>query len=129
MKKTVFVASLRYDGSDRVWLAKLEEERRVHTHGRSVRAALDNLRDATALWFELKPASIEFTLAPQLPAGHRKALAEAKKARRLLHEAEKRSGEATVNAAQDLTRLGLTRRDVADLLGISHQRVQQLLTS
>jgi len=108
--------------------ASLEEEPRVHTSGRSVRAALDNLRDATGLWFELGLDTIGLTLAPELPPGHRKALADALKARHLLQEAEQRSSAATIHAAEDLTRLGLSRRDVADLLGLSHQRVQQLLT-
>jgi transposase-like protein len=37
--------------------------------------------------------------------------------------------ESTVSAVRQLTDMGLSRRDAADLLGISHQRVQQLLAS
>jgi transposase-like protein len=37
--------------------------------------------------------------------------------------------EATIEAARRLAEMGVSRRDAADLLGISHQRVQQLLAS
>jgi transposase-like protein len=37
------------------------------------------------------------------------------------------AGAATAKAAKRLDRMGLSRRDTAEVLGISHQRVQQLL--
>jgi predicted transposase YdaD len=43
---------------------------------------------------------------------------------------QRRAQEATVEAARDLVdRLGLSVRDAAQVLGLSHQRVQQLLAS
>jgi len=122
-----YTAQLRYEPAEEIWYANVAEEPRVHTFGRSVRAALDHLRDATALWFELDPGDIELIPDPIVPVGHRKVLASARKARRELEQAEALAGVATKTAVVNLTRLGLSRRDVADLLGISHQRVQQLL--
>ena len=124
---TQFTAQLRYEPSEEIWYANLSEESRVHTFGRSMRSALDHLRDAASLWFELDQADIELVPTPIVPAGHRKALATARRARRDLEQAEAVAGVATRTAAVNLTNLGLSRRDVADLLGISHQRVQQLL--
>jgi predicted transcriptional regulator len=51
----------------------------------------------------------------------------AKRARIRADLAEDRSREANTAAAHALTDAGYSRRDAATLLGISHQRVQQLL--
>ncbi|MDZ7732497.1 MAG: hypothetical protein U5R31_04730 [Acidimicrobiia bacterium] len=37
------------------------------------------------------------------------------------------AAQATIEAVRSLTDQGLSRRDIADLLGISYQRVQQLV--
>jgi transposase-like protein len=50
-------------------------------------------------------------------------------ARSKAEQAGEGAREATQEAARRLTAMGLSRRDAADLLGISHQRVQQLLAS
>ena len=44
-------------------------------------------------------------------------------------EALQEARTTTAKAAKKLQRMGLSRRDTADVLGISHQRVQQLLAS
>ena len=62
-----------------------------------------------------------------LSAGTRRALAEARAARRAALEAVAESHEATVRAVRALVDAGLSYRDVGYLVGLSHGRVQQLL--
>ena len=50
-------------------------------------------------------------------------------ARESADEANRRLGEALRDTARDLTGLGITMRDVGELMGITAQRVGQLLSS
>ena len=49
------------------------------------------------------------------------------RARREADQAGTKAQRATTTAVKRLTDLGLSRRDAAELLGLSHQRIQQLL--
>jgi DNA-binding transcriptional regulator YiaG len=71
--------------------------------------------------------SAELVDAVKLPADARKVVASATTARSTLEAVQPEAQESTAPAARELRkRLSLSIRDVADLLGISHQRVQQL---
>ena len=62
-----------------------------------------------------------------LPAEARRGLDDAAAARHLAEETATRALSSTVKAVHLLhDRLGLSVRDVGELLGLSHQRVQQL---
>ncbi len=122
-----FTAVLSHAPAENVWEAHLAEENRVDTFGRSISAALDHLRNATALWYEIDPDDVELIADPQIPKLYRDAVRTAAKQRRKLAEAEMLANQATRNAVTGLVNLGLSRRDVGALLGISHQRVQQLV--
>jgi DNA-binding transcriptional regulator YiaG len=63
----------------------------------------------------------------KLPGRARKIVARATAARSKLDVVQAEARESTVVAVRELRkRLGLSSRDIAGLLGISHQRVQQL---
>ena len=51
----------------------------------------------------------------------------AARARTEADRAGEKAKEQTARAAKLLTDLGLSRRDTSELLGLSHQRIQQLL--
>jgi predicted RNase H-like HicB family nuclease len=111
-----------------VWLVELVEEPRVHTFGRTLVKARGHIRDATALWFDVDADSFELVDDVQLPRKTKLSLERARDERTRAAAAQERAVASTRAAARALVdgaRLSL--RDAADLLGLSHQRVQQLL--
>ena len=61
--------------------------------------------------------------------GRHRGAAAVTEARTTAVDAARTASQATTRAARQLARMGLSRRDTAEILGISHQRVQQLLAS
>lgn len=109
---------------DLLWRAFVEEAPDIHAAGRSLSAAQEQLRSALA---EHGKADSEVITLVDLPAGAREAVAAAADARHQAAESAERSAELTAKAAQALVKDGLSLRDVATVLGLSHTRVQQLL--
>ena len=66
-------------------------------------------------------------IASQWPAELERIATDVSDARNSASTAAQRAGVATSTAAKRPERMGLSRRDTAEVLGISHQRVQQLL--
>ncbi len=111
-----------------MWLVELLEEPRVHTYGRTLAKARENIRDATALWFETEPDSLTLVDDVRLPPKARTSAARAHQARLRATAAQEAAATATKAAAVALVRDGqLSVRDAAEILGLSHQRVQQLM--
>jgi predicted RNase H-like HicB family nuclease len=115
--------------SDGTWSVELDEEPRVHTWGRSVSESLQRMREATALWFECTEEEIELTPVADLRAEVMRAVSSARDARENARVAEERAADLTRRAANALVDSGLPLRDSAALLGISHQRVHQLVVA
>ncbi|MCU4185535.1 type II toxin-antitoxin system HicB family antitoxin [Acidiferrimicrobium sp. IK] len=111
-----------------MWLVELLEEPRVHTYGRTLAKARDNIRDAAALWFETEPDALPLVDDVRLPAKVRTSTAKAHQARLRATAAQEEAAAATKAAAVALVRDGqLSVRDAAEVLGLSHQRIQQLV--
>jgi len=110
------------------WSVELEEEPRVHTWGKTIDQALTRMREAAALWFQTDEATIELVPRPILPKTTGRTVEQARKAREQAHNADRLAIEQTRKAAVALTGRGISMRDAAAILGISHQRVHQLLT-
>jgi transposase-like protein len=66
-------------------------------------------------------------ITPEWPDDLVEIASEVSQARNTATASAQRAGATTAKAAKRLDRMGLSRRDAADVLGISHQRVQQLL--
>jgi predicted RNase H-like HicB family nuclease len=111
------------------WTVELEEEPRVHTWGKTVDQALTRMREAAALWFNTNEDQIRLVLRPVLPKTTGRTVEAARAARDLARDADRQAVEQTRKAAAALTARGISMRDAAAILGISHQRVHQLLTS
>jgi predicted RNase H-like HicB family nuclease len=109
------------------WTVELEEEPRVHTWGKTVEQALARMREAAALWFQTDEASIDLTPRPVLPKATGRTVEQARQAREDARNADRLAIERTKKAAAALADRGISMRDSATILGISHQRVHQLL--
>lgn len=128
MKKPTYTAVFER-GLHNFWEVELEEEPRVHTFGRTLAKARAHISEATAAWFDVGGDAFELREEVRLPKVVKDRLAKALLERARADAANQAALSTTREAAEALVRTGnLSTRDAADLLGLSHQRVQQLLT-
>jgi len=109
------------------WSIELEEEPRVHTWGKTVDQALGRMKEAAAMWFGIDEDTITLIPRPVLPKTAGRTVDQARQAREKARVADREAIEQTRKAAVTLTSRGISIRDAAAILGISHQRVHQLL--
>lgn len=115
------------------WLAQIEEIPEVLTYGRTMGKAQEYVIDALALWLNVPVArvasSVEFR-AVVLPANVQRQVQDAIATRELANAAASKATECLASAAVALVHdARLSLRDAARVLGVSHQRVQQLVAS
>ncbi|MGI8615567.1 MAG: type II toxin-antitoxin system HicB family antitoxin [Actinomycetota bacterium] len=110
------------------WIVRSPDVLGFHTYGRSLRQARNRAREALSLWIEdADDAELEFQY--HLPKQWREATREFRQARTRAINAEREAQALASDVANYLTAAcGLSLRDAAELLGLSHQRVQQLIT-
>jgi predicted RNase H-like HicB family nuclease len=117
----------RDDG--RAWIAHVPSVRGCHTYGRTINQARKRVREALALWVD-DAETAELVEDVRLPPRALEAVRRSRNARRRATEQREKAHETTAEAARTLVEdLDLGLRDAADLLGLSHQRVQQLVRS
>lgn len=125
MKYTV---RMEYDADAKAWTGELVEIPQVHTYGRSVRQVQNRIREALAVWLDDDKAAENAEIATELRIP-KVAKAQAEKARMLREAARKADAKAArelAKAVAQLQGLGLSLRDTAEMLGVSHQRIAQL---
>ena len=113
------------------WIAQVTEIPQVHTFGRTLGKAREYVVDALALWLNVPidtaRDSIDFQPVT-LPADVQNLVYEANSARAMAEAANGVMSGLMSTAAVALTQgARLSFRDAAELLGVSHQRVQQLV--
>lgn len=117
-------AKFTQEGSD--WLVEDLDEPRIHSFGRTVAKARANIIDAAALWYEIDPEVVVvysvFAVGDDLP----RILDQLSEARVEYSEVEDQVRTLTDAAVSELLRRGVSMRDAAEILGLSHQRVQQI---
>lgn len=108
------------------WVASVRGVRGCHTQGRTLEQARRRVREALGLF--VKDANkADFVEQIRLPQRARRALARGLTARQRADHERARAVKAVQEAMQALAGMGLSRRDTGELLGLSHQRVQQLV--
>lgn len=109
------------------WIATVPSVPGCHTYGRSLVEARRRIREALALWVEdVETAELKDDV--RIPREAVAAVRRSVAARLELASAREAAAAATDVAIERLvTEFGLGVRDAAYLLGLSHQRVQQLV--
>ena len=86
------------------------------------------VRDAIALFLDVRRDSFEIKIEPVLPRDLQKKVGRARRVRNEAEVLERQAAAVSMDVAADLVqRAHLTMRDAGRVLGLSHQRVAQLL--
>jgi predicted RNase H-like HicB family nuclease len=110
------------------WIVHVPAVPGCHTQGRTIEQATRRISEALEL-FDVDPKKVRMVRRFELPKEALKAVERTAEARKRA-EAEQVHAQSVVReAARRLAKLGVSLRDAGELLGLSHQRVQQLLQS
>ena len=120
-----YVAVYERDPEGDAWLVHIKGIDGCQTYGRTLRQAETRIHEALALWLDRDPDGLVIT--PEWPQDLVEIASAVSQARDAAAATMQKAGATTVEAAKKLDRMGLSRRDAAEVLGVSHQRVQQLL--
>lgn len=126
-----FVVDLERDEDGRAWLARVPSIEGLHTYGRSIEQAMNRVQEALALWVP-KSVAANAALIPRihLHADLRAALSELAAARKKAAAAQEIANVRLISTVQELTdEAGWSVRDVAKVVELSPQRVQQVKSS
>ena len=108
------------------WIATVPAVKGCHTYGRSINEARERAREALGL-FVRGAASARLVDDVRLPASSRRLLEAQREARKRAEREQVRARAALSRAVRSLVETqGLSVRDASELLGLSHQRVQQI---
>jgi predicted RNase H-like HicB family nuclease len=126
VKRASYRVILERDESG-AWIAWVPRVRGCHTYGRTLEQARRRVREALGLWIE-DAKTVELVEDVRLPAEARDAIRRSRRARREAEKGRTKAQAATTEAVRALVNeLDLGVRDAGELLGLSHQRVQQLV--
>jgi predicted RNase H-like HicB family nuclease len=110
------------------WSISVPELRGVHTQARRLEKAEAMVRDAIALFLDTSPESFDVKIEPVLPRDLQKKVGRARQARDEAETLQREAAIASAEVAADLVQNAhLTVRDAGRVLGLSHQRIAQLL--
>lgn len=113
----------RHDGD--AWTVAIQGLNGCQTYGRSLSQAHERIRQALAVWLDCNEDSLD--IHDRYPAKVTAVATRVARARDQAQRAGSKAHQQTIEAVKTLTALGLSRRDAGELLGLSHQRIQQLL--
>jgi predicted RNase H-like HicB family nuclease len=112
------------------WVARIRKLHGCHTQGRTIAQARERIREALAAVLDDDAAAAAADLVDdvRLPAPARRSLERARAARVTAEKRQATATSATLEAVRALVeKLGLSVRDASELLGLSHQRIHQLV--
>ena len=117
-----------YARDDRAWIVQFRDPD-IATFGRTLASAKRYARSALAVFLEvddLTAAGIEVVDVIRLPTEISDEIHRLTNQRSKVEALRAEVAEATRRAASDLRRMGLSTRDVGEILGISGARVAQI---
>jgi hypothetical protein len=96
----------------------------VHTQARRLEGVEATVRDAIALFLNVRPDSFDVRIVPVLPRELQKKVGRVRKVRDEAEVLQRQATMVSAEVAADLVeRAHLTVRDAGTVLGVSHQRV------
>ncbi|HEY5180200.1 MAG TPA: hypothetical protein VIJ07_10590 [Dermatophilaceae bacterium] len=101
----------------------------LHTQARRLDQVAATVADAVALAVDVSPETIEVTVIPQLAPRDAELIDAARHASQEAVRASELASQLSRQAVAQLRSEGMTVRDVGGLLGVSPQRVSQLVES
>lgn len=117
---------VRYErDEDGWWVASVPSVKGCHTQGRSIAQARERIHEALSL-FVKDAKRAEFREEFRLPAELRKVVDRTAAARARAARQEVLASSMLKDAAKVLEKEGVSVRDAGQLLGLSHQRINQL---
>lgn len=122
--------TVRYERDETGWWSgEIKEVQGCRTQGRTIAQVRRRIREALGLFVRgARTAPLVDDVV--LPAPARRTLASYHQARVKADRETARAQASTLQAVRLLTkRLGLSTRDASEILGLSHQRIQQLAQS
>lgn len=122
--RPVYRAVAERDGS--WWAIRVPEVRGVYSQARRLADVEAMARDAIALVRDVAPDSFDVAVEPVLGDEAARLVEQAWTDRLDAERAARRASEQLRAAVDRLATAGLTVRDIAHLLGLSHQRVAQV---
>jgi len=126
MKRKTYTARCQRSGD--WWAISLPELMGVHTQARRLERAEAMVRDAIALFLDVSYNSFDVRIEPVLPRDLQGKVGRARKVRAEAEVLQREAAIASAEAAADLVQTAhLTVRDAGRVLGLSHQRITQLL--
>ena len=119
-----YVVTYRRDPGDDAWLVEVDGMPDVCTFGRTLEEAAVNAREAIAVTMNISESEVELDEQFAVADIDVDELASLRDRAQELHEIYLSRQRA---AALRLAEVGVSRRDSARMLGVSHQRIQQLV--
>jgi DNA-directed RNA polymerase specialized sigma24 family protein len=126
MTTTLTARCIRSDGW---WAVDVPEVPGLFTQARRLDQVPTVVLDAAALLTGRPESDFDVTVAPVLEDDDLAVVRDARERRAALVEAERAAAAASRAAVAQLRAEGLTVRDVAEIMGLSPQRVSQLVAS
>lgn len=124
-KKTYIARAVR---SGDWWAITIPQLKGVHSQARRLDQAEPMAREAISLFLDVPVDSFEVDVVPVLPPAVQADVDKARAARGNAEELQREAVTATARAALVLVRgAKLTVREAGQVLGVSHQRVAQLI--
>lgn len=120
-----FTSTATKDG--RWWVVQCDQEPGALSQVARLDQAEEHQREAISMITDLDEADIEVTVVPKLDETVTVMLDQVRATRAEAEQLQREAAEAFASVAAQLREDGLSLRDVGTVLGVSHQRVAQLV--